>query len=408
MTLVAHRVVSAERWRVSHGSGFWVIAAAFTVALAFSTLPTPLYGLYQQRDGFPTFVITVIFAAYAVGVVASLYLAGHLSDWLGRRRVLISALLVAVLSAVVFVVWADVAGLVVARLLNGVAIGAMTATATAHLSELRMVARSDSDPGRSGLVSSVVNMGGLALGPLVSAVLLQFVDAPLVTPYVVLLVLLVVSAVAVSLVPETVVRVEERPAYRPQRVSLPLAARPVFFGAATAAFAALAITGLFMALAPTLLSQSLHVRSTLVGGVASFSMLAAAAVAQVVFARVGLGVQLRVGLGLMAGGLVSISGAVVLGSVWLFFVGGVVAGAGVGLGFRAAVSTVAGLADAAFRGEVLAALFLGAYGGLVIPVLAVGVALVWLSGAVALVLFSALELVLIGWAARRILPIFAR
>lgn len=403
MTLVAHRVAP---WRVSHGSGFWVIAAAFLTALAFSTLPTPLYGLYQQRDGFPTFVITVIFAAYAVGVVASLYLVGHLSDWLGRRRVLIAALLVAVLSAVVFVVWPDVGGLVLARLLNGIAIGAMTATATAHLSELRMVADPGSDPGRSALVSSVVNMGGLALGPLVSAVLLQFVDSPLVTPYVVLLVLLVVAAIAVSLVPETVVRLEVRPAYRPQRVSLPSSTKPVFFGAATAAFAALAITGLFMALAPTLLGQSLHVRSTLAGGLASFSMLAAAAFAQVGFARVGLGIQLRVGLGLMAGGLILISGSVVSESVWLFFVGGIVAGAGVGLGFRAAVSTVAQLADPAFRGEVLAALFLGAYGGLVIPVLAIGVALVWLPGAVALVLFSALELALIGWAARRVLPVF--
>src|SRR4051794_41785099 len=74
------------RIRFAHAPGFWVIAAAFLITMAFSTIPTPLYAIYQRRDGVPTYVITVIFASYAVGGMASLYLAGHVSDWLGRRR----------------------------------------------------------------------------------------------------------------------------------------------------------------------------------------------------------------------------------------------------------------------------------------------------------------------------------
>jgi hypothetical protein len=65
------------------------------------------------------------------------------------------------------------------------------------------------------------------------------------------------------------------------------------------------------------------------------------------------------------------------------------------------VATAAGLAEPAYRGEVLAALFLGAYTGLAVPVLAVGVALIWLPATTALVLFVVLELVLVTWAARR-------
>jgi hypothetical protein len=52
---------------------------------------------------------------------------------------------------------------------------------------------------------------------------------------------------------------------------------------------------------------------------------------------------------------------------------------------------------------VLAAFFLGAYAGLVLPVLAVGIALIWLPSSTALVLFAVLELVLVGWAGRRTL-----
>ncbi|MBN6041994.1 MFS transporter [Amycolatopsis sp. 195334CR] len=390
-------------WRISHGAGFWTIAAAFAAALAFSTVPTPLYVLYQQRDGFPTFVVTIVFAAYAVGVMASLYLAGHVSDWLGRRRVILAATLAEALSAALFLAWPEVPGLVLARLVGGAGIGALTATATAHLSELRAVARPREDHGRAGLVATVVNMGGLALGPLVGGVFASYAVEPLRTPFVFFLVLLLGLAIAVALVPETVERAEERPAYRPQRVALPPGARPAFAGAAIGAFAAFAITGLSMALTPTLLAQGLHENSRLLAGFASFAVFAAAASAQVVFAGLSTRTQLRLGLALMVTGLVALPVAASTSVLWLFLAGGIAAGAGAGLNIRASVATVAALADPPSRGEVLAALFLAAYAGLVLPILLVGIALVWLPSSSALLGFSVLELGLLAWAAPRAL-----
>src|SRR3954468_24645423 len=84
-----------------HDLAFWSVAFAFLVVMAFSTVPSPLYGLYQQRDGFSSFVITIIYAAYAIGVIASLLLAGHISDWHGRRRVLLPAVATSIVSALV-------------------------------------------------------------------------------------------------------------------------------------------------------------------------------------------------------------------------------------------------------------------------------------------------------------------
>ena len=72
--------------RLPHRAAFWTTAAVFLAAMAFTTIPTPLYALYQQRDGFPTWVVTLIFAAYAAGVALSLYLVGHVSDWVGRNK----------------------------------------------------------------------------------------------------------------------------------------------------------------------------------------------------------------------------------------------------------------------------------------------------------------------------------
>lgn len=121
--------------------GFWVLAVVFTTLMSFTTIPTPMYLLYQQRDGFPTFVITLIFAAYGFGVMGGLYLAGHVSDYLGRRRVILAAIALELVSAVIFVLLKDTASLLVARLLCGFGIGVVTATATAYLSELYAHAR---------------------------------------------------------------------------------------------------------------------------------------------------------------------------------------------------------------------------------------------------------------------------
>src|SRR5271165_4023253 len=106
-----------------HNAAFWIVGYTFAVTMAFSALPTPLYVLYQARDGFSTFLITVIFAAYAVGVVASLFLTGHMSDWAGRRRMVLLAVLVNMLSGVLFLLWPATAGLIVARLVSGVSVG---------------------------------------------------------------------------------------------------------------------------------------------------------------------------------------------------------------------------------------------------------------------------------------------
>src|ERR1700684_4560987 len=84
-----------------HSAAFWLVAAAFCVNLAFSAVPTPLYVIYQQRDHFSTLMITVVYAVYAIGVIVSLFLGGHISDWVGRRRGVVPALVVNVLSAAV-------------------------------------------------------------------------------------------------------------------------------------------------------------------------------------------------------------------------------------------------------------------------------------------------------------------
>src|SRR3954449_3641011 len=176
-----------------HGAGLWAVVFAFVAVMAFSTVPTPLYTLYQARDGFSTFVITVIFAAYAVGVIVALFFAGHVSDWVGRRRALVPAVLLSVAGAIVFLVWRELPGLLVGRVLSGLSVGVVTAAATAYLAELHLVERPGASPARAQLLATSANLGGLGLGPLVAGLLAQSVGAPLTVPFVVFVVVLTVA-----------------------------------------------------------------------------------------------------------------------------------------------------------------------------------------------------------------------
>jgi len=131
-----------------------------TITMLGTTLPTPLYVIYQAQWHFSAAIVTVTFAAYAVAVLATLLLAGRSSDQAGRKPVLAIALASSALSTVVFILAPDVGVLVAGRILSGLSAGLMTGTATATLTEL-VPARASR---RASLVATAANMGGLGLG----------------------------------------------------------------------------------------------------------------------------------------------------------------------------------------------------------------------------------------------------
>jgi MFS family permease len=376
--------------RRRHDLGFWAVAFAFLVVMAFSTVPSPLYGIYRERDGFSSFVVTLIYAGYAVGVVGSLVLAGHLSDWHGRRRVLLPAIAVSVLSAAVFLLWRDLPGLFLARILNGASVGVVAATATAYLAELHATGRPEAGPRRSQLVATGVNLGGLGVGPLVSGALAQWTDDPLGLPYVVFLAVLVVALAVVALAPETRERPDPMPDYRPQRISVPAESRSAFAAAAGGAFLAFGVLGLFTGLVSVFLVGTLGHASHALAGLTLFLMFGGGVLSQVASLTWTTRRTLAAGTALMLAGI----GLTVL-AVWLptpslavFLLGGALSGAGAGAVFKGAVGTVVGLAPPETRAEALAGLFLAGYLGLSVPVVGAGVALQELSARTTLTVFA--------------------
>jgi len=388
---------------MSHSVAFWLVALAFLLNMAFSAIPTPLYELYQARDHFSVFMITIVYAVYAVGVIASLFLAGHISDWIGRRRVLVGALLINVASALLFIFFPGLIGLIVARVVCGVAVGMTTATATAYLAELHLGGSPRASTNRPQLTAIAANLGGIGFGPLLGGLLAQFAPAPLRLPFIVVGAALIVLALLISFAPETVVILEERPTWRPQRVAVPSEGRRQFFAATAAGIASFAVYGVFNSLVPSFLAGTLHETSHFVAGAVAFSAFAAGALAQIMLGRLDTMTTLRRSVPILLSGLALFTIGMWVPSLFIFIVGGVITGAGAGLVFRGALVAAASTAPLESRAEVMAGFFLGAYVGLSVPVIGLGIATQHFVAREAMLVFVVLVAIAIVWSVRAVI-----
>lgn len=360
---------SAARGRVRGRPAVALLALAFTTAMLGTTLPTPLYPDYQRVYGFGELLTTIVFATYAVGVVAALLLLGRWSDQVGRRPMLQAGLALSGLSAIVFAFADATAWLFAGRLLSGLSAGIFTGTATAAVVDVAP----EGVRARASLYAAAANMGGLGLGPLLAGVLAEYAPVPLKLCYFADLVLVVLAAVAVWQVAEPVQR-SRHPRLTPQRIAVPGELRGAFTRAAIAGFAGFAVLGLFTGVSPAFLSTVLHNRNHAVVGVVVLVLFVASTAGQALSARLAERRAVIAGCGGLIAGMVLIGASLPLASLPLLLAGAVVAGVGQGMGFRAGLTGLTAAAPAERRGELTSTYFFVLYVGITLPVVGVGAA----------------------------------
>jgi predicted MFS family arabinose efflux permease len=341
-------------------------AYAFAVTMLGTTLPTPLYALYRERFGFSQLMITVIFATYAVGVISALLLFGRLSDDIGRRRALLPGLVLSALSAVAFLLLHGLGLILLGRVLSGLSAGIFTGTATAAITDLA----GEGGAARATLVATLANIGGLGCGPLLAGILAEWAPDPLRLVFIVDLALLAIAFVLVWRTPERVADPDYR--LRLQRPGVPDQARAVFVPASLAGFAGFSVLGLFTAVAPAFLATILGVTNLAAIGLIVFAVFASSAAGQVLAGSVAQRLALVGGCATLAAGVAVLGTSLAASSLVLLIAGGLLAGLGQGMSFRASLGAVAGAAPADRRGETSSAFFVVAYVAISLPVVGVG------------------------------------
>ncbi|SEE11575.1 MFS transporter [Pseudomonas coleopterorum] len=354
----------------SHQTSFWLIAVAFLITMVGTTLPTPLYALYQQHLGFGATWVTLIFAIYAAGVISALLAVGSWSDQLGRRPMLLAGLAMGAISAVIFLCTDSIGGLLIARLISGFSAGIMTGTGTVAVIEAAPKRWRNS----ATLVATAANMLGLGLGPLLAGFTSQFLPWPVHLAFVVHLVLLLAATAAILAVGETVQR-PAKPRLGFQRPSLPAAVRGPFVPAAIAGLAGFSVTGLFTSLVPAIMRQVMGHAGGLVIGAVILVLFAGSIVGQAWVRRIREAAQMTVGCTVLILGVACLGLSIASAQLWLLVLGGALSGIGQGLTFRAGMGAVANAAPVGQKAGVTSALFIVYYLSMSVPVIAVGVSI---------------------------------
>jgi MFS family permease len=351
----------------SRRSGFWAVAFAFLIVMAFATLPSPLYGLYRERDGLSTFTITIVYAIWAAGTIAALIAVPFIAERIGRRGVMLASVATMIVAAGELASWKALPGLLLGRLLTGVSVGLAAGTAITYLIELRLRADPNSSPAPARTIGTSVNVGALGIGPLVAGCLAAWVIRPLTVPYLVWIALGAVALVGLAAAPETVVRPANR---APFPVRLPVAA-----GAAT--LAAFAANGLFAGLSGLFLATTFYNPSHALAGATLFIVFTAGVLSQLATAGLRASHVFALGTLSMLVGLVLLVTAVRLSSpsLALFLVSGGLIGAGAGAVFKGTTGLVLDGTAPENRVAMTAELLIALFVGLSVPVIGAGVAL---------------------------------
>jgi len=348
-------------------SAFWVVAFAFLIVMAFATLPSPLYGLYRERDHLSAFTITIVYAIWAAGTIAALIAVPFVAVRIGRRSLMITAVATMMAAAGELAAWKSLPGLLLGRLLTGVSVGLAAGTAIAYLIELRLRADANASPAVARTIGTSVNVGALGIGPLVAGFLAAWVSRPLTVPYLVWIALGAIALVGLAAAPETAAPTAKR---APFPVKLPVAA-----GAAT--LAAFAANGLFAGLSGLFLATTLHQPSHALAGATLFIVFTAGVLSQLATAKLQPSRVFALGTASMLAGLVLLVTAVRLSSpsLALFLVSGGLIGAGAGAVFKGTTGLVLDGTAPENRVAMTAELLIALFVGLSVPVVGAGVAL---------------------------------
>lgn len=356
---------------LSRTAAFWSLAAILALLLFASSAPSPLYIVYQAQFGFSSLTLTSVFAVYAIALLASLVVAGSVSDHVGRRPTLLVALAIEIVGMLAFAEAQSVVWLFAARTLQGVATGIAMGAISASLLDL-----APADKPRLGSLIGVASpLAGLAGGALGAGLLVEYGPDPTRLVFWLLFGAFVVAILAATAMPETVRRSGPWAHSLRPSVAVPAPLRVAFVATIPTLMASWSLGGLILSLGPSLTAGVLGNTSHVAGGLPIFIMTGVSSLASVWLRDTHARSTARGGLAALIAGVALTLAGLNSGSLTLFLAGSAVAGLGFGPAFAGAFRALSSLAPVHERAGLVSAILVVSYLAFSLPAVAAGFAI---------------------------------
>jgi hypothetical protein len=350
--------------RLSRDNALRLNGLILVTFLAASSAPSPLYAIYQAEWTFSALTLVIVFSSYTIALLGALLVFGELSDYRGRREVLLVALGLECVAMLLFRGAESVNGLLVARVLQGLATGVATSAIGAGLIDLHRE--------RGTLVNSIAPMAGLGLGALGTSALVQFAPTPTKLAFDVLLIVFALLTAAAFFLPETVV---PRPgALRSLKPTfdVPVGARPTMWTILPVNTAQWALGGFYLSLGPTLAHIVADNSAPLIGGALIAALVISSAVAIALTRRLTPRSALLMGAGALGTGIGATLVGIQLHHSLALFAGTMLAGAGFGSAFLGSMRSLVSHAAAHERASLMSGYFVRSYLAFSLPTVPAG------------------------------------
>src|ERR1700722_12127745 len=318
---------------------------------AVSAAPTPIYRFYRETLGLTPFAITFIFAVYSFTMIAAFLTIARLSDYVGRKPMILLALGLNAVALLLFFVAESAGTLVAARAVQGVATSIALATLGALIA--------DTAPQWAATLNSVTAFMGLALGALIAGAFVTFAPWPTHLVYAVLLGVTLAEMLALPWIVETTSR---KAAAAAMARLFPLT------------FSAWALGGFYLSLMPSLIIEATGIRSPLVGAAVVSALMVSGGLSSLATRALDASTTVRASAALLAIGIVITLFAVAAGSPAGMVFGKIVEGVGFGASYGASLRVLLPLASAHERAGLLSAYFVESYLAFALAAIAAGLA----------------------------------
>jgi len=340
---------------------------SFTAAMliaASSSATTPLYHLYQQSMHLTPFWITVVFAIYVASLLAALLTVGSLSDYVGRRPVILAALVLNAVAMLLFAEARDVGQLILARTIQGLCVGTGTTALGAAIL--------DTNPARGPLLNSVTAFLGMTAGSLGAAALIALAPDPLHLIYEILFALTALMIALLWIMPESSSRKMGALASLRPHVSVPRQSQAILLKLTPANVACWALGGLYLSLMPTVVATAMHVASPWIGGVVVSTLMLTAAIVVAACRNWPARRLVLTGTGTLSLGVAVSMAGIAQQQVAALLIGTLIAGTGFGATFSGTLRALLPTAEPHQRAGLLSAFYLQSYLAFALPALAAG------------------------------------
>jgi MFS family permease len=378
--------------RVPRSIAFVGMSIAMLAFFVAAGAPTSIFPLYERAWGFPPTMLTFAFGIYAIALIVTLLVLGSLSDYIGRRPLMIAALVVELASMIIFLVAPSIGWLIAGRVLQGLATGVASSAFGAAVVELASERRK-----KIGIVmTSLATTAGLGIGALLAGVVARAIPESAAGLVWTILIIVMAAGTALALVtPETSPRRVGALASLIPRVAVPPRARRLFAVIIPTAVAIFLTTALFQGLLPTILRVVFGVTDPISIGALNFVLFTLAAAAAGFTGAVRPHLLRTVGTAAIALSAVLLLAAFASESLVFIWLAAIAAGVGAGSALSGSTRGLVPQVEPHQRAALFAAFFLVAYVTLSIAIIGSG----YLAAATSVQFMAALYVVILAMSA---------